>query len=68
MVSLSYFEDNIYFWDFLVWQKCSRNSKMDKKNVHFSKTLGFYRNQIFPKLILDQNALNSNFLIQKVLA
>jgi hypothetical protein len=37
-ISLSYFKDNIYFWNFLVWQKCSRNPKMDKKNVQFLKT------------------------------
>jgi hypothetical protein len=67
LVSLSYFKDNIYFWDFLVWQKCSRNPKMDKKNVQFPKTLGFYQTRIFQKVILDQNAHNPNFLSQKVL-
>jgi hypothetical protein len=55
--SLSYFEDNIYFLDFLVWQKCFRNSKMDKKNVQNPKTLGLSGNRIFPKCVLDHNAL-----------
>jgi hypothetical protein len=67
LVSLSRFKNNIYFLDFLVWQKCSRKSKMDKKNVQFLKTLGLYQTRIFPKVNLHQNAHNSKFLIQNVL-
>uniref|UniRef100_A0A6C0HQH8 Uncharacterized protein n=1 Tax=viral metagenome TaxID=1070528 RepID=A0A6C0HQH8_9ZZZZ len=66
-VSLSYFENNIYFWDFSNVEKCLRKLKMDKKNVQFLKTRGFLGNMIFQKCILDQNAANSNFFIQKVL-
>jgi hypothetical protein len=30
---------------------------MDKKNVQFLKTQGFYQTRIFQKVILDHNAL-----------
>jgi hypothetical protein len=66
-LSLSTFKNNIYFWDFLVWQKCSRNPKMDKKNVQFSKTQGLYQNANFPKVNLHHNALNTEIFSEKVL-
>jgi hypothetical protein len=66
-ISLSTFKNNIYFWDFLVWQKCSRNSKLDKKNVQFLKTGGLYQNENFPKVNLHHNAHNTNIFIENVL-
>ena len=66
-VSLSPFKNNIYFWEISNGQKCLRKSKMDKKNVHFQKSLGLYRNGNFPKVNLHHNALIPDFLIQKVL-
>jgi hypothetical protein len=66
-VSLSSFKNNIYFWELSKGQKCLQKSKMDKKNVQFSKTQGLYRNGNFPKVILHHNALNTEILIQKLL-
>jgi hypothetical protein len=37
-VSLSYFKDNIYFWEIPKGQKCLRNPKMDIFFVQFLKT------------------------------
>jgi len=47
----------MYFWEFLRVQKCLRKLKMDKKNVQFWKTQGFYQTRIFQKVNLHQNAL-----------
>jgi hypothetical protein len=41
---------------------------MDKKNVQFLKTQGFYQTRNFLKVILDQKAHNTDFLLKKVLA
>jgi hypothetical protein len=46
-ISLSYFKDNIYFWEKSKGQKCLGKSKMDKKNVQFSKTQRLYRKHVF---------------------
>ena len=66
-LSLSPFKNNIYFWEISNGQKCLQKSKMDKKNVQFSKTQRLYRNGNFPKVILHHNALNPKNFIQKVL-
>jgi hypothetical protein len=67
LVSLSIFKNNIYFWELSKGQKCLQKSKMDKKNVQFSKTQGLYQNGIFLKVILHHNAHIPDFLIKKVL-
>jgi len=41
-LSLSYLMNNIYFREISNVEKCLRKSKMDKKNVQFSKVPGFY--------------------------
>ena len=40
LISLSYFEAYIYFGEVSNVEKCLQKSKLDKKNVQFSKTLG----------------------------
>ena len=67
LLSLSLFLNNIYFWEISNGQKCLQKSKMDKKNVQFSKTQRLYRNGNFPKVILHHNALNTEKIIQNVL-
>jgi len=66
-LSLSPFKNNIYFWEISNGQKCLGKSKMDKKNVQFSKSQGLYRNGIFPKVVLHHNAHIPDFLIQNML-
>jgi hypothetical protein len=60
--------NNIYFWEISNGQKCLQKSKMDKKNVQFSKTRRLYRNGNFLKVILHHNAHNPDFFIKKVLS
>jgi hypothetical protein len=67
LISLSYFKNNIYFRENSNVEKYLQKSKLDKKNVQFSKRLGLYQNQNFQKVSLHHNAHNTNFLIRNVL-